>query len=326
MSDLSTSSFSAMLKAVVASKPGIGEDVVPLVPERSSRALYVHQGEVAVVAADGSFSFVGSDDATTCIILLARNADRSRILVAHIDSLDRCSNLTDILEDLGQGGDGVDVWLCGAMVLPMDEAGGDDDEEEEEEAESAMLLIAIMTELEAASSAGNECRVQLLHVLQRNTHVDESGVQRPRIMGFGFAVQPDGVSAVVPMKFPIETRGPDFLLRLLPCLLSSQTALKPITRMHGQECFVVLPAFSAPDVSVSALRDLLALGDHDLLEATSTSPACEPPHYAQTYRAALAYAVEHLDEKGCLGIDAERVYRLIGPSDWQLVSDLPTPL
>jgi hypothetical protein len=135
MSDLSTSSFSAMLKAVVASKPGFAEDVVPLVPERSSRALYVHQGEVAVVAADGSFSFVGSDDATTCIILLARNADRSRILVAHIDSPDRCSNLTDILEELGQGGDGVDVWLCGAMVLPMDEAGGDDDEEEEEEEE-----------------------------------------------------------------------------------------------------------------------------------------------------------------------------------------------
>jgi len=314
------SEFSDMLKAVVSSKPGLDESASPC-STASSRALYVHQGEVAIVPADGSFSFVGSDDATTCIILLARNAERSRLLVAHIDSPDRCSNLTDVLEELGQGGDGVDVWLCGAMVLPLDEA-GDDDEEGEEEAESAMLLIAIMTELEAASC---ECRVQLLHVLQRNTWVDESGVQRPRIMGFGFAVQPDGVSTVAPMSFPIETRGPDFLIRLLPCLLSSQTALKPITRMQGQECVVVLPAFSAPDVSVSALGDLLALGDQELLEATSTSPACEPPHYAQTYRAALAYAVEHLDEQGGLGIDAERVFRLNGPSDWQLVSNSPSP-
>ena len=57
-----------------------GEVLFSLLPPRivteNDRALYVHQGEIITNLQEDLFDIIGSDDATTCIIILARNPRR----------------------------------------------------------------------------------------------------------------------------------------------------------------------------------------------------------------------------------------------------------
>ena len=89
------------------------------------RVLYVYQGEIAIVANGHDFDVVGSDDATTCFIVLAKyQGHNGAMIVAHIDTEARASGVGHCLDRIAEGKDdcGVDVYISGGLAYMKDSA------------------------------------------------------------------------------------------------------------------------------------------------------------------------------------------------------------
>lgn len=284
-------------------------DSVPRVVNESDDVLYVGQGEIAVGVPGSSFTVVGTDDATTCMMLLAHGAATNSLLVTHLDGPERCAGLAGFLDSMvpveeeeEEGSAALDVYVVGGMLL-----------EQGEHEHSEALLASILMQLEL--TVQSQCRLHLLSVLSHNTSRAADGSLRPKVCGAGFvcASRPDSASSspswtssgpfVAHLSFPPASRGPctaqrnaalsfgmDSGLRLLypaPSLhTQTQQQLTPPLplRVH------VAPVQLIPQARALA-RHLSRLPSPQLLQATSSSPLCEPPHYAAELRAALAWVL-----------------------------------
>jgi hypothetical protein len=81
-----------------------------------SKTIYVHQREFAVVAKNDSngFHLIGSDDATTCHILVLDN--QTAIALGHLDGVETQESIEQIIQELKQykpNNTNYDVYLVG---------------------------------------------------------------------------------------------------------------------------------------------------------------------------------------------------------------------
>lgn len=270
------------------------------VPSSGSKVLFVREGEIALNV-DPAFDYIGSDDATTCHILLVRNHSTNEVSVAHVDSEARCQDLKDILYYLAAKSDYLEVYCLGGL-LDCDL--------------SSAITSRLIGEMQASSAV---CRLRALCTQRFNIDASRSSRGRPYPAAFGLGIHNGEVTA---MHFPIGSRGPNYIARRCTTYQStSSLAIMYDGRQTGKFC---IHRCVVNLVDAAVVRRVLPLGDEAFLRATSTSPHCEPAHFCAEYRETLRICSDEESLKSCfLGSDGEPravlEYEMSNEGKWMLV-------
>ncbi|KAH3745013.1 protein N-terminal asparagine amidohydrolase [Pelomyxa schiedti] len=268
----------------------IPKAVVPL----TARSLYVGQKEICFCGLDEGFEFVGSDDATTCLLLVARCPQTDRIACTHMDSRRSARDLAKVLK-AGLIGEAntissfvVEIWLVGAIPDDDSKDGSDD------------LVQKVVGELknQEAWNVGSPVIVNIrvacvLEVNSRPIPDDEDGHTVP--ISMGIAATYNGNSfAVVPAFWPPNARGPEIPLRT-GRLWADEKNLTQIYPREGRPGMVGITPYTPGTDGQEEFQTLLDTeDDSEFKEEVSSSPWCEPDHFVSEVKAAMRFYLEHI--------------------------------
>jgi len=263
------------------------------------RCLYVHQGEIVIGVPQDSFDVVGSDDATTCIIFLARCISNNKLLVSHIDTAERSHGLEAYIDALAAidasspaasvAPDSVFCTATSEAVVDVYISGGLQNDDGSEE-----LLAAIIAALEATSV---ECRIQLLAACKHNSAFQfraESGeppLAFPRVPGCAFVR-----GQVKAASFPVETRGPNSYIRQASIFCTEGDEFRVISRLTDDGQFLLKLTPYENSLPKETLLGIASLPDAQFLQETSSSPHCEPLTYVSEMRQSLQVLINEEEQ------------------------------
>ena len=300
------------------------QDVIR-VPSSGCRVLYVKEGELAMNVDMEAFDFLGTDDATTCHVLLVRSRSTNRVSVAHLNSPECCDGLGEVLSKLAaygvpsvedaEGG-GLDVHVLGGLLhdpLSLD------------------ILQGLLEEMHTSSA---QCYLQTLCV-QRFNHSslpltakysgndDHEEFVFPALYGLGYCrLGGPGVFGdlerplvACPMSFPLAVRGPGSLLRR--CAVFQPTVSTGLgVVFDGSEAarFKIhyRPCHADPDT----IEYMMSMGEEEFLETASTSPHCEPAHFGAEIREVLEFCLDPGALDRSFGGKAVLEYEMSASGEW----------
>lgn len=236
--------------------------------------LYVGQREMAaVVPHDKNVTIIGSDDATSCIIVVVRHAGSGAVALAHLDgsgTAEAAAAMVARVQQLAVG------YPEGRLELQL--VGGFTDPHRY----SDELFANIMLSFHRLSV---EIDLTMACCCELNTALG-SGTASPLVTGVGVDIR---AGDLFPATFP--DKGPSLPLR----------GARTIT--SGPHSGQVLDIY---DNTVGMLRigpynyeplrgvDLwLEQSDDFILQHLSTTPAVEPPHFVHNIRATLKFIQQH---------------------------------
>ena len=269
--------------------------------------LYVQQGEMGIASPDEDFiQYLGSSDATTCHILIIRDAVTGVSGVAHIDSVN-ASHLNDFIHklkhlaneknvaknatsggnDAKEGSKPCDKRSDESKAFELFVIGGYEDERGTSEELSMELLKYLMDSREIFL-------MKILAIGSLNTtsivtdSVSSSSHNAPIL--YGAAIQISS-GHVVPAHF--SYRGPDETIRHLKLSFCGHRDgfSEPYNPKTGE---LLIPAFSF-NPHIENLMYYLNLPDETFLEYMSTSPKVEPPHFVENQKKIFRTAIHHPD-------------------------------
>uniref|UniRef100_A0A1L8E2M8 Putative asparagine amidohydrolase n=1 Tax=Nyssomyia neivai TaxID=330878 RepID=A0A1L8E2M8_9DIPT len=229
--------------------------------------LYVRQREMAAVAPhDKNVTIIGSDDATTCIIVVVRHSGSGAVALAHLDGAgtdEAVSAMVTRVQELGIGyPEGrIELQLIGGF---RDQKGYSED-----------LFYNIM---QSFHKHPLEIDLTQACVMDLNTTV-RGDINWPIIYGVGVNVKNGDI---FPATFP--DKGPDLPLRQARSFTGGQTVLDIYDSNVGM--------LRIGPFNYDPLRGVdlwLAQSDEFLLQHLSTSPEVEPPTFAMQLRSTLRY-------------------------------------
>jgi len=168
-------------------------------------SLFVLQGECALCQGSPKFDMVGSDDATTCVVVVITGENRM-VYVAHVDESSCDESLVEALTactDHGQSR--AKVYLAGGY----DGSVGDS------------VLRNLMT-----SSSGLETQVSLELCCLGEINRDERGFPRTRALAVD-------LQSGTPYPFTFEYRGPEISRRHAQRSLATGCRLYPLVKRSG---------------------------------------------------------------------------------------------
>ena len=283
-------------------------------PSTRGPSLYVAQGEWAVCKPTGPRNqhplvSLGSDDSTTCIILIVRDPVSKSTAVAHIDSPARAQSLSDLERGLREGRPArasvFDTFVSGGLPSDYD---------------SALNLAGVLSELAKSEEI---YRLRLAVACDLNTFsgvdVDKDtqaipSARVPAVRGLALHL-PSGTPFHA--MFEDNRRGPLFTLRSLRSLFDDPNRLACVylpptvsaTSVNGSDESidheygrVVVEPFPWPKGSSARwLRQLASMPDAELLEEASTSPAYENQRFTSDMRKMIALANEVNGEATAFG-------------------------
>lgn len=272
-------------------------------------SFYCHQQEIGMDLPQDDYEIIGSDDATTCHILLASYLPSSsspthtttqqqhppprQWLISHIASEEEVQELSQYFHQLeAEGGvyqQTYDIYLMGGYGVPGD--GGD--------TLSARLSQEFVNVFQSSALV---FRLHLFFTCEVNTTplspVPGPSPSRASLspIFFGCGYQ-QSTNSVIPLSFPRHLRGPDYLHRSMALWLHSSATttpqnhatLFPICRGTTiQIDFSFLAQDLSPNIHsffsfISQLPKTSA-ADQQILRFTSTSPSCEPSHFVTSIR------------------------------------------
>ena len=235
--------------------------------------LYVTQGEYGTVAKDDeNITVIGSEDATTCHILVLRHTASGVTSLGHFDGRDTCNGIKNIIASVTNSSPN---HSSGKIALQL--FGGFVDDR----GTSHRLTISILEAIQSQSVPIHLCSVC---VTDFNDTV-EKGLHKPRIYGVGVTVQ-DG--HIFPATF--LDKGPDESVRhariftgagrMVEIYNSSYKELRIMPYEYKKDITPIIPFF-------------LDASDEVILKNLSTSPHCEPPHFVATIKATLNHIISH---------------------------------
>lgn len=267
----------------------------PHLVSMQERSLFVHQGEIGWgLGARKFYDVIGSDDATTCFILLARHRTSDSFLVTHVDSATRAiqvgAHVDSLAKNSSSNGDGViDIYISGGIW---------------DKPVSVDVLSALLKSINDCSS---NCHLRLLNFAKNCGEGDHSverakRILRPVVQGCGFLIgnQEDDIN-VIPMIFPLETRGP--LPHFRQAMMMTSDELRVVVSLPHSDRLLVSPAGQELRTLDYFTREFyhnsLSLSDEKFLRHWSTSPHCEPPHFISDFRETIACILQasERDEK-----------------------------
>jgi protein N-terminal asparagine amidohydrolase len=219
---------------------------------------------------DKNVSIIGSDDVTTCIILVLRHTGSGAVGFAHLDGscTEECVvNMVHRIQELSMGfPDGrLEMSLIGGFTHVLRYG----------EQVFYSLMVAVhkhQTEIELVLA----CVGELNTIMRNNVHW-------PLLYGAGVMVKS---GEVFPANFP--DKGPEQPLRLARLF----TGLQPVLDVY--DCSLGLLRIGPFNYEPMRSVDLwLQQSDEFILQALSTTPDVEPPHTVMAIRASLKYVQDH---------------------------------
>ncbi|KAL6264028.1 protein N-terminal asparagine amidohydrolase [Pogonomyrmex barbatus] len=229
--------------------------------------LYVQQREMAATLPhDKNVSILGSDDMTTCIIVIVRHSGSGATALAHLDGSgteDAAAAMIQRVTELAG------EFIGGRLELQL--VGGYSDPRNYSEE----LFYNILS---AFHKQPVEIDLTLCCVGELNTTV-RGGIHWPLIYGIGLNIK---TGEIFPATFP--DKGPDQALRSARQLTGGQQVL------DIYDCNLGLLRIGPFNYDPLRGVDLwLAQSDQFILQHLSTSPEVEQPHFVQQVRATLKY-------------------------------------
>jgi len=237
--------------------------------EAGEKCIYVGQKEAAILTPGDRMDMLGSEDATTCHIVIVRDVETGVTGLAHLDNDEPNDFLT--LEREVRDRKGVKKMtreLEESLEYEVSLLGGYEDENETSEDITEMLL-SVMQGLKARFILKLACIGTI------NTIVKE-GVPWPRIYGGGVLVDTGEVFSAT-----FSYHGPDTDIRSLR--LHSRQTLGLSNIYHPDSDKLIIHPFSYQPVVDAHLW--LQKTDEFLLRYCSTSPKVEPPNFCDHIRA-----------------------------------------
>jgi hypothetical protein len=250
----------------------------------SKRVLYVHQGEIAYDISGNDFDFIGSDDATTCHVLIARcfvpKIMENFFLVVHLDSPERADDTLQYLDFMGAKYSDAefDIYVCGGLAF---------------DSCSEAVTRSIIRLLKATTAT---CSIQLFSTCQLNSEFRDIHRQRlafPRTFGSAWSKEDN---CVVPAFFPEDVRGPAYLTRCALLYVDESPKCRPVYTGDGNFKISMRPFQSLNSNLLNYFKWVLSIREDSLLlQRSSTSPHCEPSHFVHHVRQLSRYIVENYD-------------------------------
>ncbi|KAG9477069.1 protein N-terminal asparagine amidohydrolase [Eleutherodactylus coqui] len=231
----------------------------------ASGFLYVQQRELAATTpGDSLISILGSEDATTCHILVLRHTGSGATCLAHCDGSDSESEIAAIMQAVKS----LTKTTEGRLELHM--VGGFNDQRQLSLKLSRQLLKAFHKQVE-------DVHLVTFCVTDINNK-KENGIHLPIIYGIAVNVKTGEISKA---KFP--DRQPDEDLRSA-YILTGGSMVNIYDAEKEQLNIGPYSWLPFPNIDFWLIQD-----DKQILDSFSTSPQAEPPDFAQHMKSSLKY-------------------------------------
>ncbi|MBN3302026.1 protein N-terminal asparagine amidohydrolase [Amia ocellicauda] len=266
---------------------------------KSQHLLYVFQREYATVdLAHGVVKTIGTDQATTCHMIVLHCPSTGIVSLAHIDGTKVPVGVKGMIDD-------IKTLMPSFPTLDLYMVGGFHDERRISSENSMMLLREFMKQ-------DIDINLQLACVSELNDVVKEEN-HWPKVYGIGVQLQGLSIS-VYPAKFP--TRLPETNLRGAR-LSMDRTMRRVYDQTKGVLTLGPYTWFANILKSEDASRNLT---DGEIRRKFSTSPLVEEPEFPQMLRDSYKYLADNvmLTSTGKMPL----VYEMNGNGDWILRTNL----
>uniref|UniRef100_A0A8C4SXG8 Protein N-terminal asparagine amidohydrolase n=1 Tax=Erpetoichthys calabaricus TaxID=27687 RepID=A0A8C4SXG8_ERPCA len=269
----------------------------------SKLLLYVQQRELAATTpADSSVTVIGSDDATTCHLVILRHTGSGATCLAHCDGSSTRSEVSLIIKtvrvltaNLKEGR--FELHLIGGFLDDLSTS-----------CDLSRQLLA------AFSQQKEDIHLLTCCITELNDSV-VCGIHRPMVYGVGVNVK---TGEIFPATFP--HRGPEELLRSARTFTGGQ--MVNIYDSPGEQIRIGPYSWlSNKDISVWLEQD-----DQTILKHMSTSPLVEPPHFVTHMKATIQFLLENPRAETLFPGGQSHVYKRSAHGSWDKAADCAVPV
>ncbi|XP_054896802.1 protein N-terminal asparagine amidohydrolase isoform X2 [Poeciliopsis prolifica] len=256
--------------------------------------LYVQQREFAATTpADNCVSILGSDDATTCHLVVLRHSGSGAVCLSHLDGSSTRTEVqltmkavTSLSNDCNEG------------RFELHLVGGFDDDDKRSHKLSLNILAAFQKQKD-------HIHLETCCITEMNNVVDK-GIHKPIVYGIGVNVK---TGEVFPASFP--HKGPAEMLRSARTFTGGEMTDIYDSR-HG--LVKVGPCQWNPDLEIAFW---LSQSDATILKYLSTSPFAEPPHFVQHIKSTIQFLLSHPDSDSLFPGGQPHLYHRTESGSWE---------
>lgn len=266
----------------------------PLVDVDPKCLLYVQQREFAATTpADNCVSVIGSDDATTCHLVVLRHTGSGAVCLAHCDGSSTWSEVPLLVKTVTSLSN---VSKEGRLELHL--VGGFNDESKTSHKLSLNILAAFQKQKEDIHLE-TCCITEMNDIVVGETH-------RPVVYGIGINVK---TGEVFPASFP--HKGPAEELRSARTFTGGQMAE---IYDSSRRLVKIGPCKWSPNLDIAFW---LAQDDDTILKYLSTSPMAEPPHFVQHMKSTIQFLLQHPNSDSLFPGGQPQLYHRTERGDWE---------
>lgn len=266
----------------------------PLVEVDPKCLLYVQQREFAATTpADNSVSVIGSDDATTCHLVVLRHTGSGAACVAHCDGSSTSTEIPLLVKAVASLNDD-----CKEGRLELHLVGGFNDESKTSHKLSLNILAAFHNQEE-------DIHLETCCITEMNDVV-VGGTHRPAIYGIGVNVK---TGEVFPASFAYK--GPAEELRSARTFTGGEMAE---IYDSSQGLVKICPCTWSPNLDIAFW---LSQSDATILKYLSTSPTAEPPHFVQHIKSTIRFLLDHPSPESLFPGGQPQLYHRSETGDWE---------
>ncbi|XP_057700365.1 protein N-terminal asparagine amidohydrolase [Corythoichthys intestinalis] len=259
--------------------------------------LYVQQREFAVTTpADNSVSVIGSEDATTCHLVVLRHTGSGAACLAHCDGSNTCAEVSLFIKSVTSLSS-----CCNDGRLELHLVGGFNDEAMTSH-ELSLNILGAFHQLKDDIHLETCCITEMNDVVINAVH-------RPAVYGVGVNVK---TGKVFPAAFPCK--GPAEDLRSARTFTGGQMV---DIYDFSRELVQVGPCKWSPNMEIAFW---LAQDDAIILKYLSTSPNAEPPHFVRHIKSTIQFLLKHPNADDLFPGGQPQLYHRTESGDWDRVT------
>ncbi|XP_070838530.1 protein N-terminal asparagine amidohydrolase isoform X2 [Chaetodon trifascialis] len=297
----------------------------PLVDVDPKCLLYVQQREFAATTpADNSVSVIGSDDATTCHLVVLRHTGSGAVCLAHCDGSSTWSEVPLLvktvtsLSNVSKEGryethkqrqriiksvQPVQMLFIPSLCFPLCRlelhlVGGFNDESKTSHKLSLNILAAFQKQKE-------DIHLETCCITEINDIVIDE-IHRPVVYGIGVNVK---TGDVFPSSF--AHKGPAEELRSARTFTGGQMA---DIYDSSRGLVKIGPCKWSPNLDIAFW---LSQNDDTILKYLSTSPMAEPPHFVQHIKSTIQFLLEHPNSDSLFPGGQPQLYHRAETGHWE---------
>lgn len=265
----------------------------PLVDVDPKCLLYVQQREFAATTpADNCVSVIGSDDATTCHLVVLRHTGSGAVCLAHCDGASTWSEVPLLVRAVMSLSN---VSKEGRLELHL--VGGFNDELKTSHKLSLNIIAAFQKQKE-------DIHLETCCITEINDIVADEN-HRPVVYGIGVNVK---TGEVFPSSF--THKGPAEELRSARTFTGGQMA---DIYDSSRGLVRIGPCKWSPNLDIAFW---MSQDDDTILKYLSTSPMAEPPHFVQHMKSTIQFILEHPDSDSLFPEGQPQFYHRTETGDW----------